>query len=113
MRFGSVATSVRKGDVASFAAVRAIIKTIHAKTNVKHALADGAVLVASALILGLVALNAEHRAGGHRSLLGQTLPERVALRQVQQRGEIADQRASLTGLGARASIDFLLGKTEW
>jgi hypothetical protein len=52
-----VATSVRKGDVASFAAVRAIIKAIHAKANVKHVLADGAVLVASALILGLVALN--------------------------------------------------------
>src|SRR5260370_40900725 len=81
MRFGSVATSVRKGDVASFAAVRAIIKAIHAKTNVKHALADGAVLVASALILGLVALNAEHRAGGHCSLLEQTLPELAGLRQ--------------------------------
>src|SRR5882724_13673413 len=81
MRFGSVATSVRKGDVASFAAVRAIIKAIHAKTNVKHALADGAVLVASALVLGLVALNAEHRAGGHRSLLEQTLPELAGVRQ--------------------------------
>ena len=81
MRFGSVATSVRKGDVASFAAVRAIIKAIHAKTNVKHALADGAVLVASALVLGLVALNAEHRAGGHCTLLEQTLPELAGLRQ--------------------------------
>ena len=89
MRFGSVATSIREGDVASFPAVRAIVKAIHAKSNVQHALADGAVLIASALILGLVALNAEHRAGGHRSLLGQTLPERVALRQVQQRREFA------------------------
>src|SRR6266403_2520232 len=113
IRFGSVATSVREGDVASFTAVRAVVEPIHAKANILHVLADGAVLVASALVFGLVALNAKHRAGGHRSLLEQTLPERVALRQVQQRGEIADQRASLTGLGARASIDFLLGKTEW
>src|SRR6266478_2102971 len=110
MRFGSVATSVREGDIASFSAVRAIVKAIHAKSNVQHALADGAVPIASALILRSIALNAEHRAGGHRSLLEQTLPERVALRQVQQGGEIADQRASLTGLGARATIDFLLGK---
>ena len=66
MRFGSVATSIREGDVASFPAVRAIVKAIHAKSNVQHALADGAVFIASALILGLVALNAEHRAGGHR-----------------------------------------------
>src|SRR5258708_24668159 len=81
MHCGSVATSVRKGDVASFAAVRAIIKAIHAKTNVKHALADSAVFVASALVLGLIALNAEHRAGGHCSLLEQTLPELAGLRQ--------------------------------
>jgi hypothetical protein len=96
-----------------------------------HAFADGAVLVASALIFGLVALNAEHRAGGHRSLLEQTLPEPVALRQVQQRDEFAScchnrtlqkhilcrfaptLRPSLTGLGARASIGFLPEKTEW
>src|SRR6266700_2124229 len=90
MRFGSVATSVRKGDVASFAAVRAIIKAIHAKTNVKHALADSAVLVASALILGLVALNAEHRAGGHCNLLKKTLPDGVGLRQVQQGNEFVE-----------------------
>src|SRR5258707_6420373 len=89
MRFGSVATSIREGDVASFPAVRAIVKAIHAKSNVQHALADGAVLIASALILGLVALNAEHRAGGHRSLLGQTLPERVAFRQGHQFPEFA------------------------
>ena len=87
MRFGLVATSVREGDVTSFTAVRAIVKAIHAKTNVQHALADGAVLIAGALIFRLVALNAEHRAGGHRSLLEQTLPERVALRQVQWRRE--------------------------
>jgi len=128
MRFGSVATSVREGDVASFTTVRAVVKPIHAKTNILHALADGAVLVASALVFGLVALNAEHRAGGHRSLLEQTLPERVALRQVQQRDEFATcchKRTalqnhilgrlwpSLTGLEARASIAFLPEKTEW
>ena len=124
MRFGLVATSVREGDVASFTAVRAVVKPIHAKTNILHALADGAVLVASALVFGLVALNAEHRAGGHRSLLEQTLPERVALRQVQQRREFAGVfptnepysccwRASLTSLGARASIGFPPEKTEW
>src|SRR6266478_1795436 len=84
MRFGSVATSVRESDVASFPAVRAIVKAVHAETNVKHALADGAVLFAGALILGLVALHAKHRAGGHRSLLKKTLPEGVGLRQVQR-----------------------------
>src|ERR1700739_2659993 len=89
MYFGSVATSVREGDVASFPAVRAVVKPVHAKTNILHVLADATVLVTSALVFGLVALNAEHRAGGHRSLLEQTLPERVALRQVRQRRDFA------------------------
>jgi hypothetical protein len=89
MHFGSVATGVREGDVASFPAVRAVVKPVHAKTNILHALADSAVLFATALVFGLVALNAEHRAGGHRSLLEQTLPERVALQQVRQQRELA------------------------
>ena len=61
MRFGSVATSVRKGDVASFAAVRAIIKAIHAKTNVKHALADSAVLFTGAAIFRQITLRTNGR----------------------------------------------------
>jgi hypothetical protein len=64
-----VATAVRETDVASFPAIRAIVEAVHAETNVFHALADRAVSLAAALILGLVALRAEHWTGGHRCLL--------------------------------------------
>ena len=73
MGFGSVATVIRETDIASFPAIRAIVEAVHAETNALHALADGAVFFASALILGLIALNAEHRAGGHSRLLKKTL----------------------------------------
>jgi hypothetical protein len=55
-----------------------------------HALTDGAVLFAGTLILGLVTLNAEHRTGGHCSLLKKTLPDGVGLQQVQQGDEFVE-----------------------
>src|SRR5215470_8479192 len=108
MRFSSVATSVREGDVTSFTAVRAIVKAIHAKTNVQHALADGAVLIAGALIFRLVALNAEHRAGRHRSLLKKTLPEGVVFRQVQRRGEFTESFQCANHITGGLAIGALL-----
>ena len=81
MRLGSLATRIRKRDVTGFPAIRAIVQAVHAEPNAFHALADGAIPVARTLILGFVALAAEHRADGHRNLLKQTLPERAALRQ--------------------------------
>jgi hypothetical protein len=66
---GSAGTGFRKIDVASFPAIRAIVQAIHAKTNIVEALADGAVLVTGALILGLVALDTENWANRHRGLL--------------------------------------------
>jgi len=90
IRFGSVATSVREGDVASFTAVRAVVKPIHAKTN-NFACSCRWCSTCRQVhwYSGLSQLNAKHRAGGHRSLLEQTLPERVALRQVQWGDEFA------------------------
>ena len=73
MGFGSVATVIREADIASFPAIRAIVEAVHAETNALHALADGAVSFASALVFRLVALGAENLAGGHRGLLKKTL----------------------------------------
>jgi hypothetical protein len=82
MRCGSAATGVREIDFTSFPAIRAIVKPVHAETNVIEAFTNGAVLVAGALILGLVALDAEDWANGHRAFSSKkTLPERGALRQ--------------------------------
>jgi hypothetical protein len=64
-----VATGVRESNVTGFPAVRAVVKAVHAETNVFHALADGAIFFAGALILGLVALDAEDGSGRHRCLL--------------------------------------------
>ena len=51
------------GDVAGFAAVRAIVQPIDGETHALQALTDGAVF------LGFVALHAENLlAGGHRCL---------------------------------------------
>src|ERR1043165_1535680 len=47
MCLGSVATGVREGNITSFPAVRAIVKAVHAETDVFHALADRAIFVAS------------------------------------------------------------------
>ena len=98
----SVVTGVRKGHFASFPAVRAIIQAIHAEPDVFQTLANGAVSLARALILRLVALTAKHRADRHRSLLEETLPELRALRQV---GDVAREarkqwrRAKFAGSG--------------
>jgi hypothetical protein len=81
IRFGSVATGVHESDVAGFAAFRAIVQAVHAQANFVHALADGAVAFAGALIFGFIALHAEDRSRGHHSLLKKTLPERAGLRQ--------------------------------
>jgi hypothetical protein len=86
-----VATGVRDSDVTSFPAIRAIIEAVHAETDILHALADGAIFFAGALVLRLVALTAKHRADGHRSLLKKTLPELAALRQVADLVQEADE----------------------
>jgi len=59
MRFGSVATGVRESDVTSFPAIRAVVQAVHAEPNAFHPFANGAVSLASALILRLVALRAK------------------------------------------------------
>jgi len=126
MHLGSVATGVRESDVTSFPAVRAIVKAVHTKTNFFEALADSAVFFASALVLGLVALDAEDGAGRHRCLL-KRLYLRVQVcgktgvcngdRRLQPRskvfGEVAASGRFLTRIGAHASIVFLPRKAEW
>jgi len=57
------------GDVAGFAAVWTIVQPIDGETHSFEALADGAVFIAGAIFLGLVALRAENLfPGGHRCL---------------------------------------------
>ena len=57
------------GDVAGFAAIGTIVQPIDGETHAFQALADGAVFIAGAGILGLVTLCAEDLfAGGHRCL---------------------------------------------
>jgi hypothetical protein len=57
------------GDVAGFAALRTIVQPISGEAHSFEALADGAVFIAGAVFLGLVALYAENLlAGGHRCL---------------------------------------------
>jgi hypothetical protein len=53
---------VRNGDVAGFAAVRAIVETVRAELHTLLAFADRAVLVTIAAAFGLVALHAKSRA---------------------------------------------------
>ena len=126
MHLGSVATGVRESDVTSFPAVRAIVKAVHTKTNFFEALADSAVFFASALVLGLVALDAEDGAGRHRCLLKRLyLRVQVAARQVFRMVSTECKGAEtilqtfklvaafLTRIGAHASIVFLPRKAEW
>ena len=57
------------GDVAGFAAVWTIVQPIDGETHSFEALADGAVFIAGAIFLGLVALRAKNLfPGGHRCL---------------------------------------------
>lgn len=57
------------GDVAGFAAVRAIVQPIDREAHSFEAFADGAVFITFAVFLGFVALHAENLlAGGHRCL---------------------------------------------
>ena len=57
------------GDVAGFTAVRTIVQPIDGEAHSFQAFADGAVFIAGAVFLGLVALHAENLlAGGHRCL---------------------------------------------
>ncbi len=70
---GSVATGIRKIDVTGLPAIGAIVEAIHAKPAGFQALTNGAISFASALVFGLVTLNAENLADGHRGLLKRTL----------------------------------------
>jgi hypothetical protein len=60
-----VVTGLRESDIAGFPAIRAIVEAVYAQVHLFHALADGAVLLATTLILGLVALNAHDLSVGH------------------------------------------------
>ena len=57
-----------KRDVACLAAVRAIVQTVDAQFDVVLPLADGAVLLAGAIFLGLIALHADDLLPGCHSL---------------------------------------------
>jgi hypothetical protein len=46
--------------VARFPAVGAVIEAVHAKPDIMHTFADGAVFVAGAVLFGLVALRANN-----------------------------------------------------
>jgi len=68
-----VATALSKGHVAGLAAIRTIIEAVGAQVYVALALANGAVFVAMAVLLCLVALHAD---GGTRH---ETPPRRMYL----------------------------------
>src|SRR6516162_4358144 len=95
MRLGSVVTGLRKSDVASFPAIRAVVQAIRAETYIVHAFADGAVFLAAALVFCFVALHANDRAVRHQMSPKETLPERKAPRQ--------DARAAISGRVATAT----------
>jgi hypothetical protein len=64
-----VATGVRQGDIAGFAAIWAVVQTVSAKADVVLAFADGAILFAGAIFFRLIAHCAMDRTG-HGSLQG-------------------------------------------
>src|SRR5258708_14056189 len=69
MLFASAATGVRQGNVAGFPAIRTVVEPVCAHAYVVLALADGAVLLAGAVLFRLVAHHANDRTG-HGSLQG-------------------------------------------
>ena len=64
----AITAGAREGNVTSLATVRAIIETVRAELDVLLALADRAIFLAVALMLGLVTLHAKHGTL-HRRLL--------------------------------------------
>src|SRR5689334_14740654 len=81
MRLGSVATGLRKRHIARFPAIRAVVQTIGAEVYVVHALADGTVFFASALVFRFVALRTDNWTVRHWLSPRKTLPEWQARRQ--------------------------------
>jgi hypothetical protein len=67
--FASAVTGVRQGNVASFPAIWTIIEPVTTQAYVVLAFADGAVLLAGAVLLGFVAHHANDGTG-HGSLQG-------------------------------------------
>jgi hypothetical protein len=69
MLFASAVTGVRQGNVAGFPAIRTVVEPVCAHAHVVLAFADGAVLLAGAMLFRLIT----HRANdgtGHESLQG-------------------------------------------
>jgi hypothetical protein len=67
MLFASAVTGVRQGNVAGFPAIRTVVEPVCAHAHVVLAFADGAVLLAGAMLFRLIT----HRANdgtGHESL---------------------------------------------
>jgi hypothetical protein len=67
--FDSASTGVRQGNVAGFPAIWTVVEPVGTHANVVLAFADGAILLAGAMLLGFVAHNANDGTG-HGSLQG-------------------------------------------
>jgi sulfite exporter TauE/SafE len=74
----SVFTAGGYGDIAGFAAFGAVVQTVGTEAHRVLAFADGAILLAGAVVLWFFALRTDHRSGHNASQQTlQTLPERI------------------------------------
>src|SRR6266849_2097481 len=69
MLFASAVTGVRQGNVAGFPALGTIVEPVRAHADVMLAFADGAVLLAGAMLFRLITHRADDGTG-HESLQG-------------------------------------------
>src|SRR5271154_2609053 len=99
----SVPTLIGERNIASFPAVRAIVQAIRAEAHLHLALADSAILVASAIFFRFVALRADNLCGHGAS--GKTLPEHRMGRQAGcQRATRVFHLCGTSAVGARRAV---------
>jgi hypothetical protein len=74
----SVFTAIGLGDIAGFAAFRAVVQTVGTEAHRVLTFTNGAILLAGAVVLWFFALRTDHRSGHNASQqTPQTLPERI------------------------------------